>query len=109
MQEQVRPSLGLDFTDRAPTRFPMLLQLEHDGALDIPAGAASFTVTYESSFRSRCRCSPRPAAHYVAREVQGWPDGPTARREWLVHIADWNLDWQAATNWQSRCHFPGAR
>ena len=43
--EAVRPSIGLHFTDQPPTRFPMLLQLEHDGAIDIPAGASRFAVT----------------------------------------------------------------
>jgi len=36
--EPVQPQVGLYFTDVKPTRFPMLVQLEHDGALDIPAG-----------------------------------------------------------------------
>ena len=31
--EQIRPSIGLHFTDTPPARVPMLLQLEHDGAL----------------------------------------------------------------------------
>ena len=43
--EPIQPTVGLYFTDRAPTRFPMLVQLEHDGALDIPPGEASFAVT----------------------------------------------------------------
>jgi hypothetical protein len=43
--EPIQPSIGLYFTDTAPTRTPMLLQLEHDGALDIPPGDAAFEVT----------------------------------------------------------------
>ena len=94
--EQVRPSLGLYFTDRAPTRFPMLLQLEHDGALDIPAGAASFTVTDELELPVAVQVlAVYPHAHYVAREVQALARRPDGSTEWLVHIADWNLDWQA--------------
>ena len=34
----VQPTLGLYFTERAPTRFPMLLQLEDDRSLDIAPG-----------------------------------------------------------------------
>ena len=94
--ELVRPSLGLYFTDRAPTRFPMLLQLEHDGALDIPAGAASFTVTDELELPVAVQVlAVYPHAHYVAREVQALARRPDGSTEWLVHIADWNLDWQA--------------
>ena len=36
-----------------------------------------------------------PHAHYVAREVQALARRPDGSTEWLVHIADWNLDWQA--------------
>ena len=85
--EQVRPSLGLYFTDRAPTRFPMLLQLEHDGALDIPAGAASFTVTDELELPVAVQVlAVYPHAHYVAREVQALARRPDGSTEWLVHI-----------------------
>ena len=43
--EMVQPSIGLYFTDKPPAHFPVLIQLEHDGALDIPAGAADFLVS----------------------------------------------------------------
>ena len=37
--EQVRPEIGLYFTDKPATSFiPMLVQLEHDGALEHPSG-----------------------------------------------------------------------
>ena len=36
--EPVRPSIALYFTDEPQTKYPMLIQLEHDGALDIPPG-----------------------------------------------------------------------
>ena len=94
--EQVRPSLGLYFSDRAPILFPMLLQLEHDGALDIPAGADRFTVTDELELPVAVQVlAVYPHAHYVARQVEARARRPDGSTEWLVHIADWNLDWQA--------------
>src|SRR5262249_20461732 len=45
--EEVQPWIGIYFTREAPTRFPMLIQLEHDGALDIPAGERDFVVSDE--------------------------------------------------------------
>jgi mono/diheme cytochrome c family protein len=45
--EWIQPSLGLYFTDRPATRFPMLLQLENDQKLDIPPGEKNFLVTDE--------------------------------------------------------------
>ena len=45
--EPIQPAVGLYFTDTPAARVPMLLQLEHDGALDIPAGDSRFVVTDE--------------------------------------------------------------
>ena len=36
--ETLQPTLGLYFTDKPATLHPILLQMENDGALDIPAG-----------------------------------------------------------------------
>ncbi len=94
--EEVRPMVGLYFTDRAPTRFPMLLQLEHDGALDIPPGASSFTVTDELELPVDVTLlAVYPHAHYLGREVQGIARLPDGTTRWLVHITDWDLNWQA--------------
>ena len=47
--------VGLYFTDHPPSKQPMLLQLEHDSALDIPAGKRNFLV--EDGLRPSGRCS----------------------------------------------------
>jgi Flp pilus assembly protein TadD/mono/diheme cytochrome c family protein len=95
-REEVRPSIGLYFTDRAPTRAPMLLQLEHDGAIDIPAGDAAFTVTDELTLPVDVQLlAIYPHAHYVGHEIQGTARLPDGTTRWLVHIADWDLNWQA--------------
>jgi Flp pilus assembly protein TadD len=95
-REEVRPSIGLYFTDRAPTREPMLLQLEHDGAIDIPAGDSSFTVTDELTLPVDVKLlAVYPHAHYVGHEIEGTARLPDGSTRWLVHIADWDLNWQA--------------
>jgi Tfp pilus assembly protein PilF len=43
--EQVRPSIGLYFTDKPGTQFPMLVQLEHDAELNIPPVNRDFLVS----------------------------------------------------------------
>src|SRR2546430_2312939 len=43
--ETIQPSLGLYFTDKHATLFPVLLQLENDRQLDIPPGQKHFVVT----------------------------------------------------------------
>ncbi len=95
-REDVRPTVGLYFTDRAPTRETMLLQLEHDGALDIPPGVSDFTVTDELTLPVDVTVlAVYPHAHYVGHEVRGTARLPDGTTKWLVHIADWDLNWQA--------------
>ena len=94
--EPVRPSVGLYFTDEAPTEFPMLLQLEHDGAIDIPAGASGVVVSDELRLPVDVQVlAVYPHAHYVARSVEATARRPDGTTQWLIHIDDWNLDWQA--------------
>src|ERR1700744_5975950 len=42
--EVIQPSIGLYFTPHPATKLPMLLQLEDDEKLDIPAGQNDFTI-----------------------------------------------------------------
>jgi Flp pilus assembly protein TadD len=94
--EEIRPAIGLYFTDQAPTRFPMLLQLEHDGALDIPPGATSFTVTDDLELPCDVTLlAVYPHAHFLGREIQGTARLPDGTTRWLVHITKWDLNWQA--------------
>ena len=44
MPMQAKPSIGLYFTDKPPSKFPLLIELERDSKLDIPAGARDFAV-----------------------------------------------------------------
>jgi tetratricopeptide (TPR) repeat protein len=94
--ETIRPVVGLYFTDTAPTQYPMLLQLEHDGAIDIPPGAADFAVEdhYELPVDVDV-LGVYPHAHYVGKEVQAWATRPDGSREWLLWIRDWDFAWQA--------------
>ena len=45
--EVVDPVIGLYFTEKPATKYPMLVQLEHDLAIDIPPGDKDFLVTDE--------------------------------------------------------------
>ena len=52
--EVIQPSIGLYFTPHAATKLPMLLQLENDLKLDIPAGQKDFLVTDDFTLPDRC-------------------------------------------------------
>ena len=94
--EPIRPVVGLYFTDEPPTRFPMLLQLEHDGAIDIPAGDKNFVVADHYDLPVDVDVlGVYPHAHYVGREVQGFATLPDGSKKWLIWIRDWDFAWQA--------------
>jgi hypothetical protein len=44
-QETINPEIGLYFTDKPQTKYPMLVQLEHDSAIDIKPGDKDFPVS----------------------------------------------------------------
>jgi Flp pilus assembly protein TadD/mono/diheme cytochrome c family protein len=105
--EHLRPSIGLHFTDRAPTRFPMLLQLEHDGAIDIPPGVRDFEITdsYELPVDVDL-IALYPHAHYLGKDLVGTVVLPDKTRQTLIHIADWDLNWQAVYRLASPLFLP---
>jgi Flp pilus assembly protein TadD len=105
--QAIRPTVGLYFTDRAPTRFPMLLQLEHDGALDIPPGARGFEVADHFQLPVDVEVlGVYPHAHYLGREIRGWAVLPDGTERSLLWIRDWDLNWQAVYRYRQPIALP---
>ncbi|HTU44324.1 MAG TPA: tetratricopeptide repeat protein [Bryobacteraceae bacterium] len=105
--EQVRPTIGLYFTDKPPTRFPLLIQLEHDGALDIPAGVRDFMVS--DDFRIPIDAdvlAVYPHAHYLGKLLEAYATLPDGTRKWLIRIPDWDLNWQAVYRYREPVFLP---
>ncbi len=105
--EQVQPTIGLYFTDKPQTQFPMLLQLEHDGKLDIPAGDKNFLIT--DDFRLPLDVdvlAVYPHAHYLGKLLEGYATLPNGTRTWLVRIPDWDLNWQAVYSYEKPVFLP---
>ena len=93
--ETVAPEIGVYFTDKAQTKFPMLIQLEHDGALDLKPGVRDFLVS--DDFRVPTDLNVLeiyPHAHYLAKVMEGYATLPDGTRKWLLRIPDWDLNWQ---------------
>ncbi len=94
--ESVRARIGLYFTDKPATARPMLLQLENDAALDIPAGDANFVVTDELKLPVAVEVlGIYPHAHYLGKRMEAWATLPDGSRKDLVLIADWDIDRQS--------------
>jgi Flp pilus assembly protein TadD len=105
--ETVQPSVGLYFTDKPQTKFPMLIQLEHDGKLDIPAGAKSFLVSDDFTLPLDVDVlSVYPHAHYLGKLLEGYATLPDGKRKWLIRIPDWDLNWQSVYRYEKPVFLP---
>jgi len=107
MPMAVRPSIGLYFTDKPPTKFPLLIELEHDGALDIPADARDFTVS--DNFRLPLDVDVLaiyPHAHYLGHLLEGYATLPNGERKWLIRIDHWDPNWQAVYHYREPVFLP---
>ncbi len=105
--ESVQPSIGIYFTDKPPTHFPVLLQLEHDGALNIPPGAKDFIAS--DDFRLPVDLdvlAVYPHAHYLGKLMEGYATLPDGKRQWLIRISDWDLNQQAVYRYQKPVFSP---
>ncbi len=105
--ESVRPSIGLYFSDRPQTKFPMLIQLEHDGKLDIPPGDSRFLVSDEFRLPMAVNVlAVYPHAHYLGKVLEGYATLPDGTRKWLIRIPDWDLNWQAVYRYRHPLFLP---
>lgn len=105
--EIVRPEIGLYFTDKPPTRFPLIVELEDDDALDIPAGAKNFPVS--DDFRLPVDAdilAIYPHAHYLGKLLEAYATLPDGTRKWLIRIPDWDPDWQAVYHYREPVFLP---
>ena len=105
--ELIQPSVGFYFTREPQTKYPMLLQLEHDGALDIPPGDREFLVS--DDFRLPVDVdllAVYPHAHYLGKLLEGFATLPDGARQWLIRIPDWDLNWQAVYRYREPLFLP---
>jgi tetratricopeptide (TPR) repeat protein/mono/diheme cytochrome c family protein len=105
--EVVQPSVGLYFTDEPPTRFPMLIQIEHDRALNVAPGVRDFLVS--DDFRLPVDATVYavyPHAHYLGTLLEGYATLPDGSRESLVRIPSWNINWQAVYHYRKPLFLP---
>lgn len=94
--EVIQPSIGLYFTDQAASKFPMLLQLENDAKLDLPPGEKNFVVSDDFTLPvDVILLAIYPHAHYIGRDIQAFATLPNGTKKTLIHIPQWNLNWQA--------------
>jgi hypothetical protein len=105
--QQARPSIGLYFTDKPPDLFPILIELENDDALDIPAGDRDFAVSDDFRLpRDVDVLAVYPHAHYLGHLIEGYATLPNGQRKWLIRIRDWDPNWQAVYHYREPVFLP---
>lgn len=106
-QEYIQAEIGLYFSSRPPARFPMLIQLEHDGSLDIPPGDRTFSVSDELRLPEAVNVlAIYPHAHYLGKLIEAWATFPDGSKKWLIRIPDWDINWQAVYDYRRPVFLP---
>lgn len=105
--EMVSPEIGLYFTDKPQSKFPMLVELERDASIDIPAGDRDYVVADDF----RCPLDVKilavyPHAHYLGKLLEGYATLPDGTRKNLIRIPDWDLSWQGVYHFREPMILP---
>src|SRR5581483_8714692 len=105
--ELIQPSIGIYFTDHPATKFPMLLQLQNDRKLNIPAGDKKFVVDDQLTLPIDVDLlAIYPHAHYLGKDLQATATLPDGNMKTLIHIPQWDLNWQAVYRYQEPVFLP---
>jgi hypothetical protein len=104
--EQVQPSVGFVFAEEAPTRLPFALRLGRQD-IDIAPGERHHLVrdTYRLPVDVEVH-SIHPHAHYRATEIRATADLPDGTRVPLIHIPDWDFNWQDVYRYETPVALP---
>jgi hypothetical protein len=104
--ETDRTRVGLYFTDRKPERRMMDIPLGSNH-IDIPPGERAYKVTDHFTIPVDVDAiGINPHAHYICKEMSGYAVLPDGSRRTLIHIPDWNFDWQQLYTFASPIRLP---
>jgi Flp pilus assembly protein TadD len=105
--ETLDAEVGLYFTEEPPAKQPMLLALERDDQLDIPAGDSNFVVEDSLTLPVDVEVlGAYPHAHYLGHDMQGWATLPDGELKWLVWIRNWDIDRQSVYRYKEPLLLP---
>lgn len=105
-REAVQMSVGLFFTDQAPSWLPFMLRLGSQ-SIDIPAGEREYFVTDSFVLPVDVEVlGVQPHAHNLAKEVKGFAQLPDGTTKWLLYIKDWDFKWQDVYRYREPFQLP---
>ena len=89
-----RTAVALYFTNRKPARQAQDIPLGSN-RIDIPPGARAYKVTDHFTLPVDVDAiGINPHAHYICKDMYGYAVLPNGTRRTLLHIPDWNFNWQ---------------
>jgi tetratricopeptide (TPR) repeat protein/mono/diheme cytochrome c family protein len=92
--EKVQPSIAFFFSRRPATRIPAMLRLGKQD-IDIAAGERTHRISDSYLLPADVEVQAvQPHAHYLAREIRAFAELPNGSTRWLVHITEWDFNWQ---------------
>ncbi|HYF01171.1 MAG TPA: hypothetical protein VEJ18_19765, partial [Planctomycetota bacterium] len=106
-EEEDLSQLGLWFTKRPAEKIVSGVAVSSRG-LYIPAGAKAHRVTAQSPPLpvDADLIGVAPHMHMLGREMKVWAERPDGRREDLIHIADWDFNWQGSYQYEKAIRLP---
>lgn len=104
--ETLQASIGIYFTDEPPTKYPLKICLESTD-IDIPADSADYSFRREFDLPVAVDVlALSPHAHYLGKRMFSWAELPDGKRQWLLKIDDWDLNWQGDYVFDPPVHLP---
>jgi hypothetical protein len=98
--------VALYFTDRKPSRRMMDIPLGSN-RIDIAAGERAYKVNDHFTIPVDVDAiAINPHAHYVCKEMWGYAILPNGKRITLIHIPDWNFQWQQGYTYSTPMRLP---
>ena len=104
--ELLQSSVAFYFTDEPPTNTPFKIGLR-TFAIDIPAGSTDTVVRESYTLAADVDVlSVLPHAHYLGKSVEATATLPNGREQRLLHIANWDFNWQGDYNFEKPIFLP---
>ena len=104
--EPIQPSVGLYFSDEAPSKSSFIIGLG-SRTIDIPAREKEYWI--EDSYVLPVAVQVLgvyPHAHYLGRKLRAFAELPDSSRRWLLYIKEWDFNWQDEYLYQEPVSLP---
>lgn len=104
--ESIAPEIGLYFANQPPDRESFVIQLRNY-EIAIPAGESTYQIEESLTLPTPVQVlSLYPHAHYLGKDLQIFATLPSGEKQWLLHIPDWDFNWQGDYRLQSPLALP---